>query len=287
MAQLPGIRRSGRGSFSLAATIVTSVVSAVGLSSGPHVVAAKMKLPKSISPNPVFLTTNVCGVDVASDSATCNAAILKAIDNARTTEPVAAVPGNFSLSAFDALSDDQQIFAITDIERVDRKLAPIPGLTSQLDVDALNAAENQEDPSVSLPLALAGGGHATLYRSNFAEGTANGMGADYYWMYDDGLDSPNADCTQQNQSGCWAHRDNILWGYRKAEYCAAGSEVNMVMGAAEVTSGTTFAPAVAELFVNDCGALPTMDYTWSDVEHELFGVRIGFPDRQQRGRKVS
>jgi hypothetical protein len=47
------------------------------------------------------------------------------------------------------------------------------------------------------------------------------MGANYFWMYDDGPGSPNADCTPSNQSGCWGHRDNIL-GFGRATALAMG-----------------------------------------------------------------
>jgi len=263
----------------LVVTIVMTVVTTIGCFSGARTPVVKMKLPKSIPPNPDFLAANACGTSEANDTYTCNAAIIQAIDNARRTEPVAGIPHRFSLSAFDALNHDEQIFAITDIERTARRLPPIAGLTRQLNLVALSAAEDQRDPSVSLPLPLDGGGDATIYRSNFAEGAANAMGSDYFWMYDDGLDSPNADCTTSHLSGCWAHRENILGPYHSAAYCPHGSKIHMVMGAAEVTTGILYSPAITELFVNDCGAKPTVDFTWSDVETLVLGERV--PARHQ------
>jgi hypothetical protein len=44
------------------------------------------------------------------------------------------------------------------------------------------------------------------------------------------------------------------------------------MGVAEATSKVDFSPAITEIFVNDCGALPTdMVFTWPDVQRLVFG----------------
>jgi hypothetical protein len=249
--------------------VAAASISGASATARPETV--KMTLPKSIPPSPSFLSAGMCGTSGVNDTAACNAAVIKAVDNARVSEPLAALPGSLNLTAFDALTTDQQIFAIADIERTARKLPAIAGLTSQLDAVALAAAKGQRDPTSSLPLRLTGGGEATYYGSNFAEGTADAMGANYYWMYDDGLNSPNGDCTAKNQSGCWGHRENVLADYNNASYCAKGSAVNTVMGTAEVTAGVAFTPSITEIFMNDCGALPTMDFTWPDVQKLVFG----------------
>lgn len=257
-----------------AAVIVTLGVTAGSLANATAATSpqgVKMTLAKSIPPSPAFLTPSVCGVSGPNDSTACNSAVLKAVNDARKFEPVAALAGSFSLAAFDHLNADQQIFAIADIERTARGLAPIAGLTAQLNSIALQAAANQGDPSASLPLKLTGGGVAYIYGANFAEGTASPFGANYYWMYDDGLHSPNAECTTSSQSSCWGHRKNILGDYSSTKYCPSGSAIHMVMGAADVTHGVIFSPAITEIFVNDCGALPTLDFTWQDVQKLVFG----------------
>ena len=265
----------GQVAKSVAAALVVTVgvtagsLSSAGAAARPH--SVKMTLSKSIPPSPVFMRSGACGISGANDTASCNTMVVKALNDARKSEPVAALAGSFSLRGFDHLNRTQQIFAIADIERTARHLAPIAGLTAQLNAIARTAAENQADPSTSLPLRLAGGGVATYYGSNFAEGTADAMGANYYWMYDDGLSSPNAGCTRSQQSSCWGHRENILRNYSAAAYCPAGSHLNIVMGAAEVTSGVVFSPSITEIMVNDCGALPTMDFTWHDVQKLVFG----------------
>lgn len=263
-----------------AAAVVALGMTAGSLSSASaQTHAVRPAMSKSVPPNPRFLETGICGTSGVSDTSTCNAAIFKAINAARTSIGVANVRPSFSLSAFDALNNDEQIFTIANMERAARGLSPISGLTAQLNAVALSAAKAQRDPSTSLPLRLTGGGEAYYYGSNFAEGTANGTGADYFWMYDDGLDSPNADCTTSHLSGCWAHRENILGPYHSAAYCPHGSKIHMVMGAAEVTTGILYSPAITELFVNDCGAKPTVDFTWSDVETLVLGERV--PARHQ------
>jgi hypothetical protein len=255
----------------VAKSLAVAAVVALGVTSG-RLSSANAAMQKSIPPNPNFMTPAMCGYGGSgpNDTATCNAAIVRALDNARATLGMGGLPGNFSPGGFDALSAPEQIFAIADIERTARGLPPIAGLTAQLNAVALSGAQRSQDPSTNLPLPLSGGGQATDYGSNFAEGTANAMGANYFWMYDDGPGSPNADCTPSNQSGCWGHRDNILGDY--TSNCSAGSEVNAVMGAAEVTSGVAYEPGIAEIFTNDCGPLAAMDFTWGDVQRQVFGL---------------
>ncbi|MGD0085471.1 MAG: hypothetical protein ABSD78_20150, partial [Acidimicrobiales bacterium] len=155
------------------------------------------------------------------------------------------------------LTGPEQIFAIANIERTARGLPPILATTVQLDAMAESGATQQGDPSVKLPLRLTHGGLATAYGSNFAEGTANAMGADYYWMYDDGLNSPNTECTTHNTKACWGHRENVLFNYANTAYCPRGSKPTMYMGTAEVTSHVKWSPSITEIFVNDCGAMPS------------------------------
>ncbi len=234
----------------------------------------KMALPRSIQPRPVFLARGVCGVLVANETTSCDRAILKALNAARRSEPLAAISGSFSLAAYAALTPAEQIFAIADIERTSRGLPAMTGLTTQLDAMAAAGVRDQIDPRIELPLRLAGGGMATTFGSNFAEGTANAIGADYFWMYDDGAGSPNASCTSHSRELCWAHRRNILGDYESPRYCAPGAEDHVLMGAAEATSGVALSPAVSEVFVNDCGPLPSdLVFTWSDVLRRVFSQR--------------
>lgn len=269
-----------RRSFSIAAllalaltasTLGNAAVAAAASQSPGAVGGVKLSLPRSIPPHPAFLTPTVCGYARPNDSAHCNATIIKAIDNARKTEPLGGFPKTFSLAAFGRLSPGEQIFAIADIERIARGLPPMTGLTPQLDAIALSGAVHQTDPSVNAPLKLnKGGGTATAWGSNWAGGTANALGADYYWMYDDGLNSPNSACTKSNESACWGHRKNILWNWSNPAYCAAGP-INLLMGVAEVKVKVSVPPSIAEVFVNDCGPLPkNVLVTWAQVQALIF-----------------
>ena len=267
LSVLKNLAIAGTATLAVAAATLSG---AAGAQVAPH--SVRMTLPKSIAPSPAFLVSGVCGTAGPTDTAVCTEAILKSIAAARKSEPLNAIPATFKVAAFDKLTDTEQIFAIADIERTARGLAPIEAITTQLDKIAASGATAQGDPATSLPLRLTGGGESTYYGSNWAEGTANALGADYYWMYDDGTNSPNGDCAKASDSGCWGHRENILANVGNANYCPAGSKVNTLMGAAEVTSKVRFSPSIAEIFVNDCGSLPTDQvFTWADVQKLVFG----------------
>lgn len=261
--------------FLVSSAAVTAVVAfgfgSVSSASALSAKTVKMTLPHSVAPAPVFQASGVCGPVGANNSTTCSAMVVKAIDAARKVEPINAIGSNFNLAAFNKLSFAEQLFAIADIERTARGLAPIEGLTTQLDTLASQGAAGQRDPAASLPLSLSGGGFATYYGSNWAEGTANALGADYYWMYDDGTNSPNVACRRAGEAGCWGHRENVLGNYTNTNYCPAGMAINTVMGTAEITSKVAVTPSIAEIFVNDCGKAPTMYFTWPDVQKLVFG----------------
>lgn len=244
---------------------------AVSASAAMRQPKVKMALPRSIPPHPA-LFGGACGYSGPDDSATCNAAVIKAINYARKFEPLRAMPKSFKLAAFDKLSRVEQIFATADIERTARGLPAIAGITAQLDAIAASGAAHESDPSADLPLHLSTGGMATTYGSNWAGGIADPMAADYFWMYDDGPGSPNAACTTSSASSCWGHRKNVLGDWSDPAYCPAGSKVNAVMGVAEVTSKVAFSPSITEIFMNDCGPLPkNLVFTWPQVEKLVFG----------------
>lgn len=259
-----------------AATTIAVVATAFGTSatasaSQSQVSRVRLTLSKSIAPSPRFLVANVCGTSGPSNTTACLETIIKAIDNARRTEPVHAVRTTFNVTAFEKLTYAEQLFVIADMERTARGIAPIAGLTTQLNSLASAAASGQRDPAAALPLRLNGGGVATYYGSNWAEGTANALGADYYWMYDDGPNSPNADCPRAGAPGCWGHRENVLGAYANTAFCPSGDKVTTVMGAAEVTSKIAFSPSIAEIFTNSCGSSPTMYFTWTQAQRLVLG----------------
>ncbi|HMK62703.1 MAG TPA: hypothetical protein VK386_03705 [Acidimicrobiales bacterium] len=201
--------------------------------------------PQDISPSPNFLAD--CSGTQYDNSAGCVNAVLQAIDNARGQEGVGpmSLPGSWY-----SLSPQEQLFVATNLERVDRGLAPMAGMAHALDQAAQAGAQAAEDPS---PPA---GFPWSQWGSNWAGVVGNPLEAIYYWMYDDGLGSNNVDCTPSNTSGCWGHRDNVLMNV-SCNPCAMGAGFDA--GAYEGY------PSWAEILVETTGD-PQMDFTWSQVE---------------------
>ncbi|HEV2361543.1 MAG TPA: hypothetical protein VGS21_07565, partial [Acidimicrobiales bacterium] len=176
-----------------------------------------------------------------------------------------------SIAGMVSLSQPEQLFAIANLERISRGEVPMVAMTKQLDGYAQSGANTASDPS--FPSSMTGGGFLIAGGSNWAGNTINATASDFDWMYDDGLGSHNGDCTPQNTSGCWGHRDNILGFYDPAG-CQSTNE--FVMGAAINPKGWLGQyPSFAELFVHDCGPMPTdVVFTWAQAEKIL---HIGNP----------
>jgi ribosomal protein L24E len=190
--------------------------------------------------NPPGNYNGPCGTE-AAPNATCPAGMVT-IDADRYAEGVVpmSLPTNFSL-----LTPAEQIFVMTNLERVDRGLAPIEGLSTRLDSYAQVGAESDSDPAFP-PGVLQGG-------SNWSSG--NIFTADMEWMYDDGWDgaaTTNAGCSGPGAPLCWVHRDNILGSYAAPAMMGAGA-----------VSGGIYGGSVAELFVSaDVADSPA--FTWAE-----------------------
>lgn len=157
----------------------------------------------------------------------CIASALADINAAHAAEGVQpmVLPSNFA-----SMSVPEQLLNLANLERVDRGMAPILGLSAALDQDAHNAAAQDEDP---MPTHFYG----TVATGNWAAGYDSTLEADFAWMYDDGLGSDNLDCTNSDRSGCWGHRHDILWNF--------GTPIAMGAGYATAAYG----PSMTELFV--------------------------------------
>jgi hypothetical protein len=82
--------------------------------------------------------------DVSSTTPSCSAILLAAIDRARAAEGV----GPITLpSSFGSLSAPEESLTLTNLERVDRGLSAIAGLSPHLDVEAQEGAEASNDPN--------------------------------------------------------------------------------------------------------------------------------------------
>lgn len=157
------------------------------------------------------------------------------------------LPTNWS-----SLSPAEQLFVSTNLERTVRGLAPLSAMATSLDVAADQAASTGRDPE---PPA---GFPSTEWGSNWTSPLGNPLEADYLWMYDDGLGSPNVDCSPSNPTGCWEHYRNVLLPLA----CTP-----CVMGAAWETTSQG-ATSMTELLVDTQGS-PAPDFTWTQEQAYL------------------
>ena len=184
---------------------------------------ASLQDPKSRKSNRALSDATMFLCQATPAGPACRGAVLAAINKARAGEGARPMrlPGDYA-----ALSLSEQLLVVSDLERVDRRLAPIIGLSRNLDRSARQAAGRQEDPTPN-PF------YGSSFGSNWSGGLLSVLEADFMWMYDDGPGSLNIDCRSPASTGCWGHRHDILGSYRTP----------LVMGAAARGASIT------ELFV--------------------------------------
>jgi hypothetical protein len=171
-------------------------------------------------------TEQACGAD--EQSVTCEVAVVGDINAARAGEgvqPMVLPP------SYNSLTTAQQLLVLANLERTARGLIPAGGLSGALNGTAMVGALADLDPN---PTVYSG----NALSANWAGGTASPLIADFMWMYDDGIGSGNIDCTYNNQSGCWGHRDDTLFPF----------SAPLVMGAAYAPN-TLDGPSLAEIFL--------------------------------------
>ncbi|MDA8101894.1 MAG: hypothetical protein M0Z34_02890 [Nitrospiraceae bacterium] len=213
-----------------------------------------------------------CGAGSYNESGACISVILYDINQARAQEslPAMVLPVNFSL-----LTGAEQIFVLINLERTARGLAPLTGMSSSLNSYAATGAAQGGD-------ALAPG---YVYSSSIWAGNeVNPLAAIYDWMYSDGLNangtSINLSCSTTNTSGCWQHRDAIL--YQSSSNLDAG-------GAVALNAAGYFASYCTDIVADT--QLPTSGYafTWSQELSDFltsagdagsYGSMSGFPLNQ-------
>ncbi|HEY7948190.1 MAG TPA: fibronectin type III domain-containing protein [Acidimicrobiales bacterium] len=221
----------------------------------------------SLAPSPNFTDDRKCGFGALDVSTGCTNDVAQAVDNGRSTLE-SMPPLSFSLSAFEAMTGPEQLFVIANEERIDRGLAPLSGLTTQLDDVAQTGADTNADPYLSSS-TLTGGAQVRSWGSNWAGGTSNALGSDYYWMYDDGTNSPNAECSTPTAAACWGHRDNVLATFVTSASCPT-SGPEQYMGAADTPNAGSWGPSFAEIIVGACGSAPTdVVFTWTQAQQLL------------------
>ena len=117
-----------------------------GCSAAGHPGSGLADPAQSVSPNPDYPET--CAPVGADTTVPCLRITLDAIDAARAKEGVRpmVLPAGFA-----RLSVPEQLFVAIDRERVDRGLAPFPGLTAALNADAQKGAASAPLPTPSGP----------------------------------------------------------------------------------------------------------------------------------------
>ena len=184
------------------------------------------------------------------NSAQCLTAEIDATDNARADEglPPLRLPSNFS-----SLTPEEQLFVLTDVERVSRGEQPVAGLSTLVDGYAQQGAAAGSDPRFNFAAIPS----SDWWGSNVVSGALNALDANYTWMYQDGYGGDNVDCTSPGASGCWGHRDNEL---------TSNYGGTLVMGAGDVAQSTGL-QCLTELLVvvQNAADVPPLYYTWAEA----------------------
>jgi hypothetical protein len=214
-----------------------------------HHSTAKLRDPRrNVSPSPSYV--DYCAVH-GPNHKLCLHKALKAINNARAAEGVRpmVLPRNFR-----KLSMARQTFVVTNLERVDRGLRPIKGLTKRLNSTAHHAAVVRADPTLlGSVMALLG---IRQYGSIWA-GDFGPLASDFDWMYNDGYSpagSVNLDCRTPTSRGCWGHRHVILDTYQGMRSLIGG------VGAADPLGAS-----IAQIFVGSLKRSFKFVYTWKQA----------------------
>ena len=221
----------------------------------------------SLAASPNFLYDGSCKESVLDDSATCNADVVKAVDNGRSTLESMS-PLSLNLTAFDAMTAPEQIFVITDLERTDRGLAPVAGLTTQLDTVAQHRGGRQHrSDSVVL--------HSLRRRLGHVMGIDLGRG--------DGQSSRLRLLLHVRRRARLAQlrlhhpvlvrllgpprRDSRYLHQHRLQPAPSST-----WGRGSPSSGSSYGPAFAGIVVGACGPTPTdVVFTWAQAEQELKG----------------
>jgi hypothetical protein len=217
---------------------------------GSHVGGtANLRLPHAnLAASPDFHTQ--CATDGTRNDA-CMTEALAAINRAHAAEGVRKMilPSNYK-----QLSLAQQTFVVTNLERVDRGMRPIVGLTARLNQSARHAALVRDDPTLigSILNLLGVREYSSIWAGDFGP-----LASDYDWMYNDGYSangSINMDCKQPGDSGCWGHRKAILGRFTGMPTLIAGSATG---------SHTGF--SLAEIIVGATVGVPALTFSWQDA----------------------
>lgn len=193
----------------------------------------------------------------------CGNAVIYYLDQARATMGL----GPYNLPAnFLSMAPDQQMFILSNLDRISYALPPVAGLNAGLSADAAKGAEENRDPEVDFSKSSS---FAFIYGSNWAGSFSSVMMTYFFWYYSDGFESGNADCPTATSPGCWGHRRNILLALPTP---SKGPEVLYSMGAAKTTDqGNSYAQLIV---VTDPSNPPPYYYSWAQAVLEGAGTNI-------------
>ncbi len=182
----------------------------------------------SLAPSPNFF--NACNPNTIDNSQGCIQATQSAIDRARKIEGLGPIelPSDFA-----QLSAPVQLLDVINQERTARGYRRVDHLSSYLTSVSKRGATTNSDPSPSQSWA----GNFT---ANWAGGIPNALAADYMWLYDDGVGSPNVNCQISSDPGCWGHRNAILAHFPKSGSLSFGASL-----VAESSSGQGYYDSIA------------------------------------------
>ena len=255
---------SGTESSAQLATISTETSPALAakLVSKTSTISANHVVLHNVAPQPNFLIACASG----TNSHLCRTQELAAINNARKIEQLTALSVN--LTRLGRLNAAEQLFVLTNLERTARRIAPVAAMTTQLNNEAALGARASADPHLS-GWRLTGGKAATSWVGNWA-GNLSSLGADYFWMYDDGV-GYNVGCTATSTTECWSHRDNMLVAAQPTSACVGhGNKPELLMGASVEPTAYHGSASVGQLIVASCGGLPRdTTLTWTSAKRLL------------------
>ncbi len=236
--------------------------------SGSSTVRNKSLL-KDISPSPNF--NAVCPQFSQKASKSCIAAVLAAVNNAHKKTGIPTIDVNINTLA--KMNGPEVLLVLVNLERISRGLQPFSGLTKLFNQVARKAAEKKTDPALSDNEMLLGrNGFVANWGGNWAENIESPLEASYDFVYQDGPGAFNVLCTQQNKSGCYGHRENILGFYPYETSACGGLKPQLLMGASVLNhhSDAKNPASMTELFVGVCVRHPINPYIkWSTLEKEL------------------
>ena len=194
------------------------------------------------------------------NTAACAAYILSAINNARAAlgESTLTLPSNWL-----SLTVPQQLFTITDMERVSAGYPPYLGIDDTLSAEAQRAALADQDPHLAPGFAVGNNIWGNTGFDGSWAGTDNVLMADYMWMYDDGWSgtgyTSNITCTSPTAWGCWDHRDNLLGSSTDPHGGVGLTCATCVMGTGVDPNGQS----TVDLIELPAGAVPALSFTWA------------------------